>query len=212
MTFYEAPSWLLQDIQQESNFQGTSKHFLHKYGHFNLQIQLSPCLFEYSVQSNGLECFVHTFLGLPKICFKFKQLCNLVDQSFMVHLTIKILGSAGHTKMSRKRSPRYFSNFHPKFCRCFYLLNCHCIRYHTVFGALSKFACSASWTVSFLSQNWHKEEILKIMLFPFENGKVIKKTGIATYKLTCCIIWNEKWFHLHRYIKIWLRIFHIKKH
>lgn len=30
-----------------------------------------------------------------------------------------------------------------------------------------------------------------MMLFPFENHKVIKKTGIATYKLTCCIIWNE---------------------
>lgn len=41
-----------------------------------------------------------------------------------------------------------------------------------------------------------------MMHFPFENHKVIKKTGIATYKLTCCVIWNEKLFHRHRYIKI----------
>jgi len=127
VTVYEAPSWLLQDIQQESNFLGTSKHFLHKYGHFNLQIQLCPCLFQYSVQSDGLECFVHTLLGLPKICVKFKQISNLMDESFMVCLTIETsfwstLGSAGDTKMSRKRRPWYFSNFHSKFCRYFYLL------------------------------------------------------------------------------------------
>lgn len=120
MTDYEAPSWLLQDIQQESNFQGTSKHFLHKYEHFNLQTQLCPWLFEYSVQLDGLECFVHTFLGLPKIFFKFKQLYNLMGESFMVHLTMKIYfleypGFCWTNWMIRMRSPRYFSNFHPNF-------------------------------------------------------------------------------------------------
>lgn len=81
-----------------------------------------------------------------------------------------------------------FSNFHAKFCRCFCLLNCHYLSCHEEFGSFSKFENSVAGDPL-------KGENFEYVIFSLKI--IVIKNWDCYIQMTCCIIWDEKVFHIY---------------